>query len=187
MDSAVIRELGRILDGYAALAWEHGLPRQPFDAQWVSPCQEGPPGPDGSIAWRPRRRLEPPDWGGLERALGAALHPDVADYYGSYWSDCIPVRAQQGGAMLIQVWNERDFERLVENLLGHALQKMRRREPLTLFVGCTDESELTLCVDNASGAVLLEQPGQAPLRQLAPDLAGFLAGLKPCAQSDVER
>ncbi len=179
MESSVVRELTRILDEFVALSPAGALPRQPFDPEWVSPCQVGEPAQDGTIAWRPRRRIAAPDWSGLERALGAPLHPDVAEFYGSFWSDPVPVRAEEGAAVLIQVWNERDHERLQENLIGHALQKMRRREPLTLFVACTDEGDLTLGVDNATGAVVLEQPGQPPLRQVAATLAAFLARLEP--------
>ena len=123
----------------------------------------------------------PADWSGLERALDVSLHSDVATFYGSFWSDAIPVCAEEGSATLIQVWNEQDFERLIENLIGHALQK-RRREPLTLFIACTDDSEFNLCVDNATGSVLLEQPGQAPKHTVAEKLAELLARMEPAAQ-----
>jgi SecY interacting protein Syd len=107
------------------------------------------------------------------------VHPDVASFYGSFWSDSIPVRAEEGAATLIQVWNGRDFERLIENLIGHALQKARRREPLTLFIACTDEGDFNLSVDNSSGVVVLEQPGQPPQREVARCLADLLARLEP--------
>jgi SecY interacting protein Syd len=175
----VIRELTRLLEGFVALHAAGGLPRQPFDPRWASPCQVGEPREDGSIAWRPVPRDLPPDWSGLEAALEEALHPDLAAFYGAFWSDCIPVRAEEGGATLIQVWNERDFDRLIENLLGHALQKRRRRDPLSLFVACTDEGDLVLSVDNASGRVVLEQPGQPPQREVAESLAALLARMQP--------
>jgi SecY interacting protein Syd len=181
--SAVVAELTRLLEGYVALHAGDGLPRQPHDPQWPSPCQEGPPGDDGSIAWRPVPRVRPPDWSGLEAALEQALHPDLAAFYGAFWSDCIPVRAEEGGATLIQVWNERDFDRLIENLLGHALQKRRRRDPLSLFVACTDEGDLVLSVDNASGRVVLEQPGQPPQREVADSLAALLARMQPATNA----
>ena len=122
-----------------------------------------------------------PDWRGLERALDIAVHADVAAYYGAFWSDSIPVQAREGGATLIQIWNERDFERLVANLIGHALQKRRRRESLTLFVAVTDEDEFTISVDNETGAVVLEEPGQPPQRELAGSLAELLGRLEPVA------
>jgi len=177
--AAVRRELARLLEGYVALHGEGALPRQPFDRDWISPCQIGAPDAEGWIAWRPVARELPPDWGGLERALEAPLHPDLAAFYGSFWCDCIPVEAEEGGATLIQPWNERDRERLIENLLGHALQKRRIRAPLTLFVAATDEGDLVLSVDNASGVVVLEQPGQRPQREVAPTLAALLARMRP--------
>lgn len=184
MSRKVAHELERILEQFVSLPRAGGLPRQPFEAEWPSPCQVGEPDAQGLIAWRPRRRDTPPDWSGLERALEVPVHPDVAAFYGTFWSDAIPVRAEEGGATLIQVWNERDFERLVENLLGHALQKARRRDPLTLFVACTDEGDLMLSVDNATGAVVLEQPGTAPQREVAPSLADLLARLEPVEPDD---
>jgi len=177
----VARELERLLHGFVALQGEGRLPRQPHDPRWPSPCEVGAAGDDGQIAWRPVPRESPPDWSGLESALEAPLHPDLAAFYGTFWSDCVPVRADEGGATLIQVWNAQDFDRLVENQLGHALQKRRRREPLTLFVACTDESELVLSVDNASGRVVLEQPGQPPQREVAASLAALLARMQPAA------
>ncbi len=176
---AVRRELRRLLDGFVALHGDGRLPRQPHDPRWPSPCEVGAPGEDGQVAWQPVPRDPAPDWSGLEAALESRLHPDLAAFYGAFWSDCIPVRADEGGATLIQVWNGDDFERLIENLLGHALQKRRRGEPLTLFVACTDEGDLVLSVDNASGRVVLEQPGQPPQREVAASLAELLARMQP--------
>lgn len=177
--SAVSRELARLLDRYVALHGEGYLPRQPFDPQWVSPCQADAPDDRGLIGWRPVPRPQPPQWSGLESALEISLHPDVAAFYGSFWCECIPVQAEEGRATLIQVWNDRDFERLVENLLGHALQKRRAGDALTLFVACTDESDFVLSVDNATGAVVLEQPAQRPRRKVADGLAELLARMQP--------
>ena len=177
--SAVSRELARLLDDYVALHAATGLPRQPFDPQWVSPCQADEPDDRGLIGWRPVRRHQPPDWTGLESALEIALHPDAAAFYGSFWCDCIPVQAQEGGATLIQVWNDRDFDRLIENLLGHALQKRRAGDALTFFLAPTDESNFVLSLDNATGAVVLEQPAQRPQRKVANSLAELLARMQP--------
>ena len=185
MSTTVATELDRILTTYATLAPAAQGLRQPFDPQWISPCQVGDPDAEGMIAWAPVRRPVPADWSGLEQALDVPVHTDVAAFYGSFWSDCIPVRAEEGTATLIQVWNERDFERLIENLIGHALQKRRRREPLTLFVACTEEGEFNLCVDNTTGAVLLEQPGQAPKRMVAESLAELLSRMEPAAQRNL--
>jgi len=83
--------------------------------------------------------------------------------------------------LLIQIWSEDDFERLQANLIGHALAKSRAGLDLTAFIACTDEGELMLSVDNASGAVVLENPGEAPVRTVADSLAGFIDTLEPVA------
>lgn len=181
VSGAVVVALERLLNAFVAGAAGGDLPRQPYDERWISPCQVGEPDADGTIAWRPVRRPVVAGWSGLERALETTVHPDVAAFYGSFWCDCIPVTADEGTATLVQVWNEDDFAALQENLIGHALQKMRRGESLTLFVACTDESDFNLCVDNETGAVVLERPGEPPSRQVAATLAELLARMEPLA------
>ena len=118
------------------------------------------------------------DFSGLARALEAPVHPDFQVYYGSYWRRSFEVQAPDGRLTLLQVWNQADFERLIGNLLGHALAKQKAREPLSLFFACADEDDLFLSLENQSGRILLERPGRAPLRELAPDLAAFLGCLR---------
>jgi len=129
-------------------------------------------------------RREAADFTGLERALETRIHPDIKRYYGSFWCDSVEARAEEGRLTLIQVWSERDFERLIANLIGHALAKRRARLPLTLFVACTDEGDFMLSVDNASGAVVLEEPGHAPVREVAANLVELLLRVEPLAEND---
>jgi len=124
-------------------------------------------------------RQDTPDFSGLERALEQPVHPDIKAYYGSFWSACLQAKASEGELTLIQVWNDQDFDRLIENILGHAFAKSRIKAPLTLFFASTDDQELILSVDNASGEVVLEHPGARPLRSVAGTLAEFLARLDP--------
>jgi len=92
----------------------------------------------------------------------------------------VEATAQEGHVSLILLWNPSDAERLVENLIGHALAKRRVRAPFTVFFACTEpESDLFLSVDNATGEVVLEKPGAKPLRTVAPSLTAFLRGLGP--------
>ena len=87
-----------------------------------------------------------------------------------------------GHASLIQLWNQEDFDRLIENFIGHALAKRQLKEPLTLFIATTEaDSEYFLSIDNATGAVLLEEPGRPPLRQVEDNLETFLRRLTPAA------
>jgi len=156
----------------------------PFDPDWRSPCEIGAPieRADGGriVPWRPRRRPFADDFAGLERALETSIHPDIKAYYGAYWSGGLEAKAADGHVSLLLLWNPEDAERLVENLIGHALAKRRARSPFTVFFACTEpESELFLTVDNASGVVLLEQPGHRPIRRVADSLAEFLGALEP--------
>ncbi|MEZ5561029.1 MAG: SecY-interacting protein Syd, partial [Pseudomonadales bacterium] len=130
----------------------------------------------------PRRRdaaLQDP-FQGLERALELRIHPDIKAYYGAYWSAGLEAEAPRGHVSLILLWNPEDGERLVENLIGHALAKRQARSPFTVFFACTEaDADTFLSIDNDSGAVLLERPGAAPLETIAPDLASFLETLVP--------
>lgn len=158
----------------------------PFDPQWRSPCETGEPfialDDQRCVSWRPLRRAFADDFAGLERALETTIHPDIKAYYGRYWSGGLEATAQEGHVSLILLWNPADAERLVENLIGHALAKRRARAPFTVFFACTEpESDLFLSVDNASGQVVLEAPGAKPIRTVAPSLTAFLRGLVPAA------
>lgn len=154
----------------------------PFDPEWRSPCELDPPTPPSALVrWRPLRRPLPIDpFAGLERALETPIHPDAKAFWGRYWSGNLEAEAADGHVSLLQLWNEDDADRLVENLIGHALAKRRARSPLTVFFACTEpDSELFLSIDNQGGQVLLEAPGRKPLRVVAPTLADFLDTLEP--------
>ncbi len=186
--------VGAALDQFVARTLEQ-FPRleESYDPEWRSPCESGEPFPDEHgelrVLWRPTRR--PPgaaDFAGLERALELTVHPAIDAYYGRYWSGGLEAEAADGHVSLLQLWNAEDADRLVENLIGHALQKRRARSPFTVFFACTEpDSELFLSVDNDSGQVLLEAPGRKPLRVVAETLAGFLESLTPAPPSRLAR
>lgn len=156
------------------------------DPQWRSPCEVGEPHawPDGTqvVRWRPVARRYAEDFAGLENALETTIHPDIKAYYGAFWSGGLEARASEGHVSLILLWNPADADRLVENLIGHAMAKQRARAPFSVFFACTEaNSELFLSVDNDSGRVLLERPGRKPLRTVAESLAAFLSELEPAS------
>ena len=157
----------------------------PFDPDWRSPCEVGDPFVQGGvhqIEWHPVRRAHADDFAGLERALEQPIHEDIKAYYGAYWSGGLEATAVEGHVSLILLWNPADSERLVENLIGHALAKRRARMPFTVFFACTEpDSDLFLSVDNRTGAVMLEAPGGRIVRSVAPSLTVFLRGLAPAA------
>jgi SecY interacting protein Syd len=162
----------------------------PFDPQWRSPCEIGEPftrpgdAPGTQhIHWAPlARRAESTegDFAPLERALEIAVHPDIKDYFGAFWSGGLEAKASDGHVSLILLWNDEDRERLIENLLGHAMAKQRSKSNFSVFFACTEvDSELFLSINNESGAVLLEKPGYKPIRQVADNIVDFIAELVP--------
>ena len=157
-----------------------------YDPHWRSPCETGDPETwaDGTVAvpWQPVRRRYAEDFAGLENALETTIHADIKAYYGGYWSGGLEAQAEEGHVSLIFLWNQSDAQRLVENLIGHAMAKQRARVPFSVFFACTEaDSELFLSVDNESGRVLLERPGYKPMREVAESLSGFLGTLKPAS------
>lgn len=181
----VEQALSDLLDRWVALYRStHGtLPRQPFELEWPSPCQRGQPDRSGYIEWLPVRRTTAPDFTGLERALERDIHPDIKQFVGTFYAEVIAGKTSEGGVQLVQIWNDADFDRLIENTLGHALAKFRNQQDLTLFFATTDEDEYFLSIDNDSGAVLLESPGLAPIREVARDIATFLTRVEPVVSS----
>ena len=179
--SAVQASLARLLLRWVdAVRGRAGrLPRLPYDEDWPSPCVVEDSDTRGLLSWRPLARNEDADFCGIEHALQTRLHPDIRAFYGSFYSNPLPMRAPDGPLTLLQVWSDRDFERLLENVIGHALGQQRARLPLSVFIAVTDEDDLNLCVDNEHGRVVLERPGEAPLREIAPSLAVFLDSLEP--------
>ena len=161
-----------------------------YDSQWRSPCESAQPFTDGTgvtrIPWQPLKRgldtATTDDFTGLENALEVTIHPDIKAYYGSYWSGGLEAEAPQGHVSLILLWNPEDAERLIANLIGHAMAKRRAHRPLSLFFACTEiDSELILSVENTTGHVLLEKPGHKPVEVVADNLAAFIDTLVPAA------
>ena len=180
-DTDLSLQLGELLEEFVRRHAEEigGLPQRQHEPDWPSPCEMGEADAHGRVLWRPRPRDDGGNFAGVEAALDVELHADIKAYYTSFWSDSIDVASAEGDLMLIQVWNADDFERLCENILGHALAKRRAKAPLTIFFACTDEAELTLSVDNETGEVVLENPGEAPLRVIESSLPAFLRRVRP--------
>ena len=154
-----------------------------FDPEWRSPCEVGETSEHEGITvvpWRPLPRHHANDFEGLENAFETPIHESIKTYYGAYWSGGLEATSPEGHVSLLFLWNTEDRDRLVENLIGHALSQKRSRSPLSIFFACTDpSSDLFLAVNNLTGEVQLERPGYKPLRKVASNLPQFLATLKP--------
>jgi SecY interacting protein Syd len=87
--------------------------------------------------------------------------------------------SREGRVSLIQLWNEKDFERLIGNLVGHYLEQSRADRQFTVFFATTEpDSELFLSIDNSSGHVMLEEPGKSPIRKIEENITNFLNRLE---------
>jgi SecY interacting protein Syd len=153
-----------------------------FDPEWRSPCELSVTAP-GSIGWRPVPQQPMMSFDGLAHALERPIHEDICTFYSSYWSGHLSASADDGEVNLIQLWNPEDFDRLIENLIGHSLAKQRLKQPFTVFIATTEaDSELFISIDNTTGQILLEEPGNQPLRTIANNLAEFLDRLTPAVE-----
>ena len=181
MDTPLQQALDRFVEQREQLLrQQNAIPSIEYDPDWPSSCYLDQPEPGGTTAWLPQRQQPSTDlFERLEHALEQPIHPDLIDYYTRYWSDPLRARSTQGLLDLLFVWNPADYERLRANLIGHALGRRRLKQPLTLFFGCTHPEEYVLTLDNASGQVMLEQPGRKASDILAPSLADFINSLTP--------
>ena len=194
----VARELKRLI---GEIDQRYPQLSDPFDPDWRSPCETGEPRPlavpgtgadyvlkdelkdELEVPWRPLPRPEKDmEWlfAPLERALEVTVHRDIKTYYATYYSGGLETDSSEGPVSLLQIWNDEDASRLIENLLGHALAQTRSKSPFSVFFALTEvDSEMFLTVENHTGHVLLERPGYKPVRTVAQNLAEFLSGLSP--------
>lgn len=168
------------------------LPVTEYHSDWPSPCQQGERFLSeemvDSIHWKPVQREHNNDLAGLESALETELHPDIKIFFSYYWSNQMNVSfvpqknpstdnplssEEQGNLTLMFIWNEADMKRLIENQIGHTLNKLRNKQSLSLFFACTD-SDFIISVENDSGHVVLERPGYPIEKVLSPSLKDFI-------------
>lgn len=152
-----------------------------YDSQWPSQCYVYDNTPDdGDLCrWKSVKQDQQDMFDRLSDALDTQIHPDIIEYYTSYWSNHLPAATADGDLELIQVWNQQDMERLRANLLGQALDKRKRKLALSFFFAITTSEDGMLCLDNSSGEVWYEIPGKKPVRKIADSLNEFLQTLSP--------
>ncbi len=153
-----------------------GLPNFELDEPWPSACIEHQD--EHNYYWRHKSRDPVNIFLDIEKAIEIPFHPDLHTYYSSFWSNGICVEHCEVEFSLIQIWNEDDQERLKENILGHCFAKLKARQALTLFIGCADNNEI-LSIENETGKVIIERPGQKGSKLVAEDLESFLISASP--------
>ena len=117
-----MRALSNFIESTLNLS-ESGTLSSAFDPEWRSACELYQD--DQATYWRPIKQTPQINFAGLAIALEMEIHPDIQDYYRSFWSGTLEARSEEGRVSLIQLWNDDDFERLIANLIGHALAKQR--------------------------------------------------------------
>ena len=147
-------------------------PLATFDPEWPSSCIVRQL-TDGRCEWRPVPMDASVDLTRLGHALDVTLHPGWRALFATQWSDALPLRYNGEPFILLQLWNDQDLDNLIANQIGHALEKRRIRQSLTLFFGLIDDDRL-LSVDNDSGAVVLETLGRPGPDQVSASVLEFL-------------
>ncbi|MFQ6371282.1 SecY-interacting protein [Shewanella sp. YIC-542] len=134
---------------------------------------------DDPVQWQSVMRPEIASFANVEAALSLSLHPDIEPFYGRFFAGPVLFDAPFGCGELLQVWNEADFARLQQNIIGHLMMKQKLKQAPTWFIGVLDGQDEMLTVDNHDGSVWRERPGDVPCERLADNLADFLGQLSP--------
>lgn len=161
----------------------HECPRHYSDGE-ASACVQGDSAEP--VQWSHVVREQAGSFDNVRTALALELHADIDAFYGSYWAGPLHFDAQWGVGELIQVWNDDDFARLQQNIIGHLMMKRKLKQPPTWFIGVTEQGEQMLCVKNDDGSVWLETPGEQPATQVADSLTELLQQIRPRVAPAVE-
>ena len=184
MSQQVTAALDEFVQRYLVTAKEHPeMLMVEYDNDWPSECYTTSGNTGDKVDWQPVKRSGADNFNDLEKALDMKIHQDVISFYSAYWSDNLSAETDKGYLQLLQPWNQGDFERLQQNLVGHILMKRRLKQPETFFIALTDEDDFIITVDNTSGEVMLEQVGLLPKEVVAPNLAVFIQSLQPSLAS----
>lgn len=152
------------------------LPKVEFESEWPSLCQQGT-AEENYIYWQPIIADDELTFTNVETALEILIHQDIKDYFTCLYSESIPVECSQGYLELLFAWNNDDFERLQQNIIGHILMKKKLKQDMTIFFAVTDDDDVIVSIDNVTGEVWAEKVGCQPHKKLADSLVEFLSTL----------
>ncbi len=154
------------------------LPIVEKDEHWPSSCQQSD-FDDKSIHWQPIKSPVELSFDNIETALELTLHQDIKTYFSTFFSESINANCDEGKLSLLFAWNEDDFKRLQENIIGHILMKKRLKQENTIFFAVTDEDDMIIALNNGTGEVWVERVGCKPHKKLADSLNDFIQLLSP--------
>lgn len=159
----------------------HGhLPQIEQDAQWTSVCEQSVADEEGIVYWQPIAISEQKlSFANVESALDLTLHADIKTYFTALYSDSLNANCEDGELSLLFAWNNDDFQRLQENIIGHILMKQRLKQTETIFFAVTDEEDTIISIVNNTGEVWVERVGCNPHKKLADSIADFIQQLTP--------
>jgi SecY interacting protein Syd len=162
----------------------HGsFPTIEQDEQWPSLCEMTETLNDGNVSWQ-AVAMEKSVLGfdNVESALNLTLHEDIKCYFTSIYSESLSAKCLEGELSLLFAWNDDDFQRLQENIIGHILMKQRLKQEETIFFAVTDEEDTIISIINSTGEVWVEQVGCKPHKKIADSLVEFIEQLSPVAK-----
>lgn len=158
---------------------EHNhLPISAFDPHWPSPCDIHDNTSDSIHYWKPTPRQNDEVFSDLETAFEFQFPDSIKWYYGSFWSNGICVVHNDFSFNMIQIWNEEDEVQLKENMLGHVFAKIKNKQPITFFIGCTDGNDV-VALDQKTGKIVVEKPGFKAHSIIAESLDSLLLNVDP--------
>ncbi|MCL1143396.1 SecY-interacting protein [Shewanella gaetbuli] len=132
-----------------------------------------------AVYFKPFKRKACADFTNVEHALEISLHADINPFFGQYFSAPLMFTSQWGEGELLQAWNKQDYEYLQQNMIGHLMMKKKLKQPATWFIGVLGDGDQMLTVDNETGSVWIEIPGELQHQKLADSLAEFLQLVSP--------
>lgn len=135
------------------------------------------------VYWEPQPfSLEDKNLHKVATALDIHLQEDIHGFYTTQFAGDMKALFQGIELSLVQVWNEEDFIRLQENLIGHLVTQKRLKLSPTLFIATINSEIEMISMCNLSGEIILEKFGSKERRILSPDLAHFLKSLIPVVE-----